>query len=160
MNAPPETRLGLKLHPERCTGCLSCLLACTLHHEGSCSVRWARLVVTDTWDGEAFEIDVCRHCEEAPCMAACEYGALFEREGIVALDRGSCTSCGACADACSYGAIFFDPEEEKALKCDLCGGVPRCVTYCETVALEFDAPDARFNGGRTEEAPRRLGWPS
>lgn len=159
MNSARDSRTALTLHPERCTGCLSCQLACSLQHEGSCSTRWARLGVTESGDGEVFVLEVCRQCKDAPCVEACGYGALFDEGPIVALDSALCNGCGECADACPYGAIFFDPREGKALKCDLCDGRPRCVTYCETVALEFDIPGGDPGEEPAGRAAPRLGWP-
>ena len=39
--------------------------------------------------------------------------------------------------ACPFGNIHFDDERGAAIKCELCGGNPRCVEYCPTGALSY-----------------------
>jgi len=54
-----------------------------------------------------------------------------------------CIGCKACIIACPYGAISFNPETEKVVKCDFCinrlekGLLPSCVTKCTTNCLYF-----------------------
>jgi Fe-S-cluster-containing hydrogenase component 2 len=31
----------------------------------------------------------------------------------------------------------YDPTAHKVFKCDLCGGDPQCVRFCEVKALDF-----------------------
>ena len=61
-----------------------------------------------------------------------------------------CTGCGACAKACPFNkegtVIRLNGESGIYVKCDLCGGDPKCVPFCPTKALEY-VPAA--------EAPRR-----
>jgi Fe-S-cluster-containing dehydrogenase component len=60
--------------------------------------------------------------------------AIANREGIVLIDRETCTACGACVEACPFGAILQDADG-LAWKCDFCGGSPACVPECVTAAL-------------------------
>jgi Fe-S-cluster-containing hydrogenase component 2 len=48
-----------------------------------------------------------------------------------------CIKCKECITACPYKGIFFDGMDDKVIKCDLCGGDPKCVIFCETRAIEF-----------------------
>jgi ferredoxin len=67
---------------------------------------------------------------------------MFRREdGIVDFDKGICIGCKACMAACPYDAIFINPEDHSAEKCNLCahrldvGLEPACVTVCPTEAI-------------------------
>ncbi len=83
----------------------------------------------------------CRHCKDAPCIAACITGAMYRnRDGIVLLDEERCVQCSTCVIACPYGLIKeSDMGGRKVLlKCDLCYQLaesPTCVTYCPNEAL-------------------------
>jgi anaerobic carbon-monoxide dehydrogenase iron sulfur subunit len=60
--------------------------------------------------------------------------------GIVYLDstKESCLGCGECMRACPFGAIRVVPEDNRLVKCDLCGGgEPQCVKTCPKEALKF-----------------------
>ena len=41
------------------------------------------------------------------CVEACPTEAL-RRESIIEIDQEKCTDCGACVEACKYGAITLD----------------------------------------------------
>ena len=90
----------------------------------------------------AFQVTRCNQCEDAPCVAACPTQAMFRREdGIVDFDKGICIGCKACMAACPYDAIFINPEDHSAEKCNMCahrldvGLEPACVTVCPTEAI-------------------------
>jgi carbon-monoxide dehydrogenase iron sulfur subunit len=82
---------------------------------------------------------VCLQCDPAPCSEACPEGAIVRSDvGAWVIDQERCISCGLCVDACSYGMITLDAQENgTARKCDLCQGSPSCVEYCPTQALTF-----------------------
>jgi formate-dependent nitrite reductase membrane component NrfD/ferredoxin len=75
-------------------------------------------------------------------VAACPTQAMYRREdGIVDFDKRICIGCKACMAACPYDAIFINPEDHSAEKCNLCahrldvGLEPACVTVCPTEAI-------------------------
>lgn len=123
--------MHLEIEAELCTGCRICEAYCTLHHEGAIWPETSRVRVLGP-DGGPFTPIVCRQCEDAACAAACPLDAiaLDERTGAWVVDTESCIACGACVDACPYDAIFVDEARSLALKCDLCGGEPRCAPMC------------------------------
>ena len=49
----------------------------------------------------------------------------------------SCVGCKLCTIACPYGTMFYNPDTEKAVKCNLCDGQPACVEACPTAAIEY-----------------------
>jgi ferredoxin/formate-dependent nitrite reductase membrane component NrfD len=67
---------------------------------------------------------------------------MFKRaDGIVDFDKSICIGCKACIAACPYDAIFINPEDHSAEKCNFCahridmGLEPACVVVCPTEAI-------------------------
>jgi formate-dependent nitrite reductase membrane component NrfD/ferredoxin len=67
---------------------------------------------------------------------------MFRRpDGIVDFDKSACIGCKACIAACPYDAIFINPEDHSAEKCNFCahridlGLEPACVVVCPTQAI-------------------------
>jgi ferredoxin/formate-dependent nitrite reductase membrane component NrfD len=62
-------------------------------------------------------------------------------DGIVDFDKSICIGCKACIAACPYDAIFINPEDKSAEKCNFCahrldvGLEPACVVVCPTQAI-------------------------
>ncbi len=62
-------------------------------------------------------------------------------DGIVDFDKNICIGCKACMAACPYDAIFINPEDHSAEKCNFCahrldvGLEPACVVVCPVEAL-------------------------
>lgn len=48
------------------------------------------------------------------CVDACPFGALSIEEGIAVVDLNKCTLCGACVDVCEPGAISISKKEKEA----------------------------------------------
>ena len=139
MKAETNSGMILRTDASRCHDCQTCALACSLWHEGECNLNLSRVSVTKDMDRYKFNILVCRHCESPDCVPACPTEALvIDSRGIVVLNEDDCTQCGACADACPYGAIFYNEALNRYLKCDMCAGRddgPLCEALCPTGAL-------------------------
>jgi ferredoxin len=62
-------------------------------------------------------------------------------DGVVDFDKAACIGCKACIAACPYDAIFINPEDHSAEKCNFCahrldmGLEPACVVVCPTEAI-------------------------
>jgi Fe-S-cluster-containing dehydrogenase component/formate-dependent nitrite reductase membrane component NrfD len=90
----------------------------------------------------SFQVTRCNQCDDAPCVAACPTAAMYRRpDGIVDFDKSICIGCKACIAACPYDAIFINPADHSAEKCNFCahrldvGLEPACVVVCPTQAI-------------------------
>ena len=140
---------------EKCLGCKSCELACTLFHSASGDLRSAILeqpvprsrvhVIPLDEKREIGGIMTmplqCRHCAEPACAEACIAGGIVKDEetGIVTFNKEKCVGCWSCTMVCQFGSVIRLTGEAKAVKCDRCDNIdtPSCVKSCPTKALVF-----------------------
>ena len=128
----------LMIHPDKCTGCHNCTLACSFGHESQFRPAATRIHVY-TWEREGFSVPMmCQQCDEASCMKVCPTGALSRQKGtaMVEYDRAKCIGCRMCTLACPFGNAVYDGATGAILKCDQCGGDPQCAAFCPTQAIE------------------------
>jgi Fe-S-cluster-containing dehydrogenase component len=144
------------LDQDRCIGCHACTTACKSENEVPLGVTrtYVKSVETGAFPEvrRAFQVTRCNQCTDAPCVAACPTQAMYRRDdGIVDFDKDLCIGCKACIAACPYDAIFINPEDNSAEKCNLCahrldiGLEPACVTVCPTQAIlvgDLNDPDS------------------
>jgi len=141
-----EPRWVKVLDQDRCIGCHACTTACK--SENSVPVGVTRTYVKSVEVGtfpqvrRHFQVTRCNQCSDAPCVAACPTEAMYRRrDGIVDFDKSICIGCKACIAACPYDAIFINPEDHSAEKCNFCahrlevGLEPACVSVCPTEAI-------------------------
>lgn len=69
----------IKVYPERCSGCMSCQLACSFTYEGSFNPLKARIIIN--WPGDL------------------ECKISFTE---------TCTDCGVCVQYCNYDALQIE----------------------------------------------------
>lgn len=151
----------LFVRPELCTGCKSCEIACAVEHSQSKSLLGAmlesppphpRLYVEAASDSpfESLKMPMtCRHCDPAPCIAACIPSAMHRSPDDVVTNVGgkhACIACGMCVMMCPFGMIARAPAPDGkviALKCDLCPDrdVPACASACPMGAIVFATGD-------------------
>ena len=140
-----------------CIGCHACTTACK--SENQVPVGVTRTYVKSVDIGvfpqarRAFQVTRCNQCEDSPCTTACPTHAMYRREdGIVDFDKDACIGCKACMAACPYDAIFINPEDHTAEKCNFCahrldvGLEPACVTVCPAEAIlvgDLNDPSSR-----------------
>lgn len=152
-------RYGFIIDQDACIGCHACTVACKSEHDVPLGVNrtWVKYIETGDFPDtqRKFSVMRCNHCEDAPCVAICPTTSLFKREdGIVDFDSESCIGCKACMNACPYDAIYIDPAEGTAAKCNYCahkvdvGLEPACVSVCPTQAIvagDMDDPVERIS---------------
>jgi Fe-S-cluster-containing dehydrogenase component/formate-dependent nitrite reductase membrane component NrfD len=130
----------------RCIGCHACTTACKSENVVPLSVTRTYVKHVDVGvfpqARRAHQVTRCNQCAHAPCVTACPTTAMFKRkDGIVDFDKSICIGCKACMAACPYDAIFINPEDHSAEKCNFCahridvGLEPACVVVCPTQAI-------------------------
>jgi Fe-S-cluster-containing dehydrogenase component/formate-dependent nitrite reductase membrane component NrfD len=139
-------RWGKVIDHSRCIGCHACTTACKSENDVPLSVSRTYVKYVDVGVFPAarrtFQVTRCNQCEGAPCVTACPTSAMYRRaDGIVDFDKSVCIGCKACIAACPYDAIFINPRDHAAEKCNFCahridiGLEPSCVVVCPTQAI-------------------------
>ncbi|MFV1963253.1 MAG: 4Fe-4S dicluster domain-containing protein, partial [Acidimicrobiia bacterium] len=153
-------KYGFVIDQDVCIGCHACTVACKTEHEVPLGVNrtWVKYIEKGTWPDTRrfFSVLRCNHCTDAPCVAICPTKALFKRDdGIVDFDTGLCIGCKSCMQACPYDALYIDPLENTAQKCNYCahrvdvGLQPACVIVCpEQAIIAGDIDDPTTQIGR------------
>jgi Fe-S-cluster-containing dehydrogenase component len=145
--------------PTRCVGCRRCELACTEFNDGKASPTLSRIKVSrnlnfgvkgisggqrgqGNWGGGLVIQDLCKQCPHpVPCANACPNDAIVVKPPTNArvVDPKKCIGCKMCQKACPWEMMSFDSDTNKATKCFLCNGKPKCVEACPAEALSYVA---------------------
>ena len=137
---------GKVIDQTRCIGCHACSTACKSENAVPLGVNRTYVKYVDIGQfpaaRRAFQVTRCNQCDHPPCVTACPTSAMYRRpDGIVDFDKDICIGCKACIAACPYDAIFINPEDHSAEKCNFCthrlevGLEPACVVVCPTEAI-------------------------
>jgi Fe-S-cluster-containing dehydrogenase component/formate-dependent nitrite reductase membrane component NrfD len=139
-------RYGFVIDQNRCIGCHACTVACKEEHRVPVGVfrTWVKYIEKGEFPHTSrhFGVMRCNHCDSAPCTAICPTTALFRRsDGIIDFDNQRCIGCKSCMQACPYDALYIDPNNNTAAKCNFCAHrveanlEPACVIVCPTQAI-------------------------
>jgi len=120
-----------------CSGCRTCEMICSLHHERVISPEQSRIYIKSNSFKGSYLPTYCHQCSDAPCFYACPESAIKieKSNGTVLIDEEKCSGCRLCEEACTFRVIRFNHERNRPFKCDLCSGVPQCVDWCPMNAL-------------------------
>src|ERR1044072_1823964 len=141
-----EARWAKVIAHTRSIGCHACSTACKSENEVPLGVHrtYVKYAEVGTFPQvkRHYQVTRCNQCDDAPCVEICPTGAMYRRrDGIVDFDKSICIGCKACMAACPYDAIFINPEDHSAEKCNFVahlmdGGLePACVVVCPTQAI-------------------------
>lgn len=149
---------------KKCQGCVSCMLACSLVHEGAESLSLSRIqVMQNSFESfpDDLTIEQCRQCIDPECVKQCPTSALQANAAfgnVRMVDKEKCIGCGTCYNVCPYtpSRPVLAPDENygdetKSRKCDLCANAPfhwneagggsdgkqACVAVCPVGAITF-----------------------
>lgn len=86
-----------------CTGCNTCLAACSDVHKTQGLQQHPRLSLARSSSHTAPIL--CRHCEEAPCLQVCPVNAIIHQGDTIQLNESLCIGCKLCGLVCPFGAI-------------------------------------------------------
>ncbi len=107
-------RYGIVVDLNRCTGCMTCVLACKEENRTGPGIWWDSVleIEDETLDHIIYVRYACMHCDNPPCVAACPEKAIFKRpDGIVLIDQQKCKGHRECVKACPYGVIVTNPRQ-------------------------------------------------
>lgn len=185
--AIPVSEGYLLVDTKKCQGCVSCMLACSLVHEGVENLSLARIQIIqnsfEKWPNDLM-IEQCRQCLTPACVEACPTKALHtdaQFGNVRRVDYKKCIGCRSCLKACPYrpANALWNQAGGHAQKCDLCadtpyhwdkaGGGPKgkqaCVEVCPVAAIKFtrDIPEQKGDKGYKvnlrNEAWKKLRYP-
>ena len=178
--AIPASQGYLLVDTKKCSGCDSCMLACSLTHHGKASLSLSRIQVAQnvfTPYPNDITISQCRQCPFPACVEVCPTGASHvdaANGNVRTVDVGKCIGCERCVNACPFTSSRADWnfEDKHAEKCDLCadtpfwnekggaGGKQACVAVCPMHAVTFtqEVPVQAGDVGYNVNLRSKDGW--
>lgn len=181
----------------RCTACRGCQSACKQWNENDegqgekttnfgsyenprdLSPRtWLKMEFREVERGGKvnwlFTRRACLHCTDAGCVKVCPTGALYHNDlGFVSYDKGQCSGCGYCVDACPFKVPRMTRNAitgiAKMDKCTFCttpglnridaGWEPACVKTCPPKALTYgERSELLTEAKKRVDALKAKGW--
>lgn len=149
---------NLVIDVNRCNGCYNCAIAAKDEYVGNeqkgyfapmprHGQPWIDVIQHERGEFPAIDVHyvptMCNHCDDAPCLKAATGGAVTKRaDGIVLIDPDKAKGQKAIADACPYGAAYWNEElgtvqhwPFDAHLLDRGWKRPRCEEVCATTAI-------------------------
>ncbi len=147
----------LVVDSKHCIGCMTCVMICSLVHEGKINTDHSRIqIINDrfsAWPND-MQIAQCRQCVTAPCVTVCPTGACHidtDNGNARVIDQRKCIGCQMCIQACPFipHRTIWNSDKNVSMKCDLCANTPyweedggvfgkqACVEACPVKAIKF-----------------------
>jgi protein NrfC len=174
--APPQAKASyapsqgyLVYDSRKCAGCVTCMLSCSLVHEGKENLSLARIQIAQNSFArfpDDIRMAVCRQCVTPLCVQNCPTGAAFvdgANGNVRRIDPGKCIGCKTCIQSCPHqpNRTVWNPSKKKSMKCDLCLDTPywnekggpfgkqACVESCpmKAIRLVAEVPDQTETDG-------------
>lgn len=153
----PLSEAYLVVDSKQCAGCISCMLACALVHEGEENLALSRIQIIRNIFGsypDDIGLAICRQCAKPLCVDACPTGACHvdtANGNVRVIDESKCNGCQQCIEACPFvpHMIIWNAAKNVATKCDLCietpfwserggpNGKQACVEVCPVKAIKM-----------------------
>lgn len=165
-------RYAMAIDLNYCIGCYNCQVACKDEHVGNdfppitksqptfghfwTRIREKERMLSPSHIQVAYIPTPCQHCDDPACIKAAKGGAVTKRDdGIVIIDPEKAKGQKALVEACPYGSIYWNEEEDIPQKCTFCAHLlddgwkqPRCVQSCPVSCMFFgdlDDPESRIS---------------
>ena len=139
--------------PSLCVDCQRCEMACTEFNDGKNDRFWlvfvsAAILVRSATRARPLQafgataLSIRTPAVSAPTlslvlMPARRVPSASTPDRARYVDEDKCIGCGLCQKACPWDMMSFDREKQKASKCFLCDGEPKCVKACPAAALTY-----------------------
>lgn len=142
----------------KCNGCYGCQIACKDEMVGNEWMPYSKpqprtghfwLKMFEKVHGQVPKVrveyrpEMCRHCDDAPCITAAPEAVYKRDDGLVVIDPEKAKGNKGLVEACPYGTIYWNDDLDIPQKCTGCahlvdaGKLPHCVDACATGALRF-----------------------
>ncbi|MCF8038795.1 MAG: 4Fe-4S binding protein [Desulfohalobiaceae bacterium] len=123
--------MQLRAIHENCSGCRTCLLACSIVNFRETNPAKSVLRIEGLFPVPGvYRVQLCDQC--GACAEVCPVEAISEIDGVYQVDKDLCTQCLECVEACPQGVMRTHPGVETPFKCTLC---LECVEACPRGAI-------------------------
>jgi benzoyl-CoA reductase subunit BamC len=131
-----KTVRSIRIESDKCTGCRSCEAICSAYHAQPkfSIVNSKRARIRVFWDEETALF--------IPILAGQYTDAECNGRHLTVISGKEYGECSFCRAACPARDLFFQPDADIPLKCDMCGEPPPpegplCVKACLYEALTY-----------------------